>query len=65
MMLILASLDWVATLDKDPSRLDESPAPAANNNNVRNHPKFGDLFDTRVPESVEGKYLGTNLGLFL
>ncbi|CCO28156.1 deoxyribodipyrimidine photo-lyase [Rhizoctonia solani AG-1 IB] len=46
--------NWVATLDKDPSRLEESPVPKANDDKARNHPKVGDLFDCEIPESVEG-----------
>ncbi|KAH7343501.1 DNA photolyase, FAD-binding/Cryptochrome [Rhizoctonia solani] len=46
--------NWVATLDRDPSRLEKSPMPKANDEKVRNHPKVGDLFDCEVPESVEG-----------
>ncbi|QRV87506.1 deoxyribodipyrimidine photo-lyase [Ceratobasidium sp. AG-Ba] len=46
--------NWVATLAQDSSRLEESPPPAANNKSVRTHPKFSDLFESEVPESVEG-----------
>ncbi|QRW16282.1 deoxyribodipyrimidine photo-lyase [Rhizoctonia solani] len=46
--------NWVATLDRDPSRLEESPTPKPNDNKTRNHPKVGDLFKCEIPESVEG-----------
>ncbi|CAE7204149.1 unnamed protein product [Rhizoctonia solani] len=46
--------NWVATLDRDPSRLEESPMPKPNDEKARNHPKVADLFDCDIPESVEG-----------
>ncbi|KAG9086554.1 hypothetical protein FRC06_003028 [Ceratobasidium sp. 370] len=46
--------NWVATLAQDGSRLEESPPPTANDNSIRTHPKFSDLFESNVPESVEG-----------
>ncbi|KAG8727512.1 hypothetical protein FRC12_022451, partial [Ceratobasidium sp. 428] len=46
--------NWVSTLAQDGSRLEESPSPTANNKSVRTHPKFSDLFESQVPESVEG-----------
>lgn len=46
--------NWVATLGKDSSRLGESPVPVANESSVRDHPKFSELFDCQVPDSVEG-----------
>ncbi|KAJ1308941.1 hypothetical protein OPQ81_004624 [Rhizoctonia solani] len=46
--------NWVATLNSDPSRLEESPFPKANDEKTRNHLKVGDLFDCEIPESVEG-----------
>ncbi|KAG8745769.1 hypothetical protein FRC10_007030 [Ceratobasidium sp. 414] len=48
------AVNWVATLAQDGSRLEESPPPTANNKSVRTHPKFSDLFESKVPESVEG-----------
>ncbi|KAG8693702.1 hypothetical protein FRC08_008957 [Ceratobasidium sp. 394] len=46
--------NWVATLARDGSRLEESPPPVANDKSIRTHPKFSDLFESEVPESVEG-----------
>ncbi|KAL1661461.1 DNA photolyase, FAD-binding/Cryptochrome [Schizophyllum commune] len=46
---------WLATLNDYQGRfLDPSPEPAANNKGVRKHEKLGELFNSSVPESLEG-----------
>ncbi|ODN84202.1 hypothetical protein L202_00201 [Cryptococcus amylolentus CBS 6039] len=45
---------WARILEEEPKLLVMSPLPEANDSAVRKHVKFSKLFDTRVPESVEG-----------
>ncbi|THH14880.1 hypothetical protein EW146_g5514 [Bondarzewia mesenterica] len=46
---------WIAALNSNTHKfLDEAPAPSANHDSIHEHPKYGQLFDTPVPESVEG-----------
>ncbi|TYJ55892.1 hypothetical protein B9479_003415 [Cryptococcus floricola] len=45
---------WARILEEEPKLLEMSPLPEANDSAVRKHVKFSKLFDTKVPESVEG-----------
>lgn len=48
-------LAWAKLLDEEPSLLNMSPLPHANDESVRKHKTLGDLFDaTPVPDSLEG-----------
>ena len=48
-------LAWAKLLDEEPSLLNMSPLPQANDQSVRKHKILGDLFDaTPVPDSIEG-----------
>ncbi|KLO14947.1 hypothetical protein SCHPADRAFT_825455 [Schizopora paradoxa] len=45
---------WLDTLNQNLDWLSEAPAPQANNSEVRQSKTFGKLFDSPVPEFVEG-----------
>ncbi|WVQ71157.1 hypothetical protein IAR50_000682 [Cryptococcus sp. DSM 104548] len=45
---------WARLLEEEPKLLEMSPLPEANDPAVRKHVKFSKLFDTKVPDVVEG-----------
>ncbi|KAH7887641.1 DNA photolyase, FAD-binding/Cryptochrome [Phlebopus sp. FC_14] len=52
---------WIATLnDSISDYLKESPSPEENASDVRQHPILGPLFNTAIPEYVEGFELESN-----
>ena len=54
-IVVLTLPAWAKLLDEEPSLLDMSPLPEANDKSVRQHKTLGELFDaTPVPDSLEG-----------
>ncbi|KAL7420904.1 DNA photolyase phr1 [Cryptotrichosporon argae] len=45
---------WAKVLAANPELLEESPVPAGNDGRVRSHDVYAQLFDTAVPDAVEG-----------
>lgn len=54
-IVVLTLSAWAKLLDEEPSLLNMSPLPEANDQSVRQHKTLGELFDaTPVPDSLEG-----------
>jgi deoxyribodipyrimidine photo-lyase len=45
---------WLEFLNGKLALLDEASPPSANNSSIRQDERFGELFESKVPESVEG-----------